>query len=150
MKQTILAVATLITLSTGSAYANKGEDVSNTVISSFSHDFSSAKNVNWQKEKNYVKATFTLNEQVMYAYYNAQGEMIGAVRNILADQLPINLVTELRNGYNGYWITDLFEMASGGETTYYVTLESADQIIVLKSNGSNSWEVYQKTKKNIA
>jgi len=86
--------------------------------------------------------------QVMFAYYNESGELIGVVRNILSDKLPINLMTELKRSYNDRWISDLFEMASEGQSTYYVTLETADDTLVLKSNGLSGWSVYKRTKKS--
>jgi hypothetical protein len=57
----------------------------------------------------HAKATFTLNDQVMIAYYsNENNELLAVVRNILSQQLPINLFTSLKKEYSGYWITDLF------------------------------------------
>ena len=45
-----------------------------------------------------------------------------------------------------YWITDLFEITDNDQTSWYVTIESADQKIVLKSNGGK-WRVYQTIEK---
>jgi len=83
----------------------------------------------------------------MFAYYNSNGDLQAVVRNITSDQLPINLLASLKNEYNDCWITDLFEMASNDETTYYVTLETSEKKIVLRSSGSGGWEVYSKERK---
>jgi hypothetical protein len=69
------------------------------------------------------------------------------VRNITSDQLPINLLTSLRRDYTAFWITDLFEISSDGQTTYYVTIENSDKKIVLKSDDLSSWDVYSKERK---
>ena len=90
-----------------------------------------------------------MNDQVMFAYYNGEGELLGVTRNIVSSQLPISLLADLKKNYSEYWISDLFEMASNSETDYYVTLESADSTLVLKSSGSASWNVYKKIKKNV-
>ncbi|HLZ89425.1 MAG TPA: hypothetical protein VKQ52_19355, partial [Puia sp.] len=64
-----------------------------------------------------------------------------------SDQLPINLLTSLKKEYGDYWISDLFEIASDDQTNYYVTLETADKKIVLKSQGTEFWNEYKKEKK---
>ena len=58
-------------------------------------------------------------------------------------------MTELKKEYNGFWISELFEMVSDDQTTYYVSLENADKTLVLKSNGTSGWSVYAKTKKDV-
>ncbi|HVM87220.1 MAG TPA: hypothetical protein VMT76_03465 [Puia sp.] len=148
MKKTIFATAIMLTIGITSAFADRKDGISNEVTSSFYKDFSTAKHVQWQKEASFLKATFTLDSQVMFAYYNNNGELIGVVRNILSDKLPINLLTSLKKNYENYWISDLFEMAADGQSSYYVSLETAEETLVLKSNGSGEWSVYKKTKKN--
>ncbi|MBS1596627.1 MAG: hypothetical protein JST75_00270 [Bacteroidetes bacterium] len=148
MKKTILALAVMLTTGLTSAFANKGEEVNKSALTSFHRDFLSAKNVSWQQQKDYAKATFSLNDHVMFAYYNDQGELLAVVRNILSDKLPIRLLTEIKNDYSNYWISELFEMATEDQTTYYVTIENGDERIILKSQGLDQWSVYKKEKKN--
>jgi hypothetical protein len=130
------------------AFAN-GDDgiVSQQARNSFKKDFSAASKVSWELKDGFVKATFYLNNQVLYAYYNTGGDLQAIVRNILSDQLPISLVTGLRRDYADYWITDLFEISANGQTTYYVTVENSDRKIVLKSEGTSDWDVFSKEKK---
>ncbi|HEX4852367.1 MAG TPA: hypothetical protein VFV08_16235, partial [Puia sp.] len=123
-------------------------DGSDKHINTFNKDFSNAKNVSWQHEKNYSKVTFSINEKVMYAYYSDEsGELLAVSRNILSDQLPITLMTKLESDYNGFWISNLFEMSAQGQTSYYATLENPNEILVLRSNGFTEWHVYIKEKK---
>ncbi len=42
---------------------------------------------------------------------------------------------------------DLFEIQTESGTSYYATVENADQMIVLKSEGSSGWQIFQKEKK---
>ncbi|HLK30209.1 MAG TPA: hypothetical protein VKT28_16630 [Puia sp.] len=150
MKKIIFATAMMLTVGMTSVFANTKDEVNNQVTTSFSKDFATAKDVRWQTTSKYVKATFTMDNQVMYAYYGENGELMGVVRNILSDKLPINLMSGLKKNYSEYWISELFEMASEGQSNYYVTLETSDETLVLKSNGSNDWTVYKRTKKNNA
>ena len=149
MKKTILATAVILMVGLTGAFANKGEEVNQKVAASFSKDFETAKNVQWQRQKDFEKATFSLNNQVLFAYYNENGELLAVIRNILSDNLPISLYADIRKNYNEFWISDLFEMASEDQTTYYISLEKTDETLILKSVDHNQWVVYKKIKKNI-
>jgi hypothetical protein len=148
MNKIILSIATVLMMGL-SAFAAKTDetDVNQLAVKSFHKDFVNAKNIKWEQKTGYVKVEFTMNDQVLYAYYNNDGQMTAVVRNIVSDQLPISLLTTLKRDYSGFWIPDLFEIAADDQTTYYVTLENADKKIVLRSNGIDSWEVYSKTRK---
>ena len=86
MKKTILAWAVMLTVGLTSAFANKSEDINQNAIAAFRNDFTTATNVSWQQGKDYVKATFSLNDQIMYAFYNQQGELVGVMRHLLVSR----------------------------------------------------------------
>jgi hypothetical protein len=147
MKKVLLSIATVLMMGVSAFAANNDEGVANQLaVRSFKKDFATAKNIVWEQKDAFTKATFSLNGQVLFAYYNNNGDLQAVIRNITSDQLPINLLASLKNEYNDCWITDLFEMSSDDQTAYYVTLETSEKKIVLKSTGS-AWEVYTKEKK---
>jgi hypothetical protein len=147
MKNKLLIGVFIFITGISSAFANDNEEVDGKIIRSFQKEFAGAQNVHWVTTKDFVKVTFTLNEQVVYAYYGQEGSLLGVTRNILSGQLPINLLTDFKKNYSNYWITDLFEMAVNGENVYYLTLEDGDHKVVLKSTGANGWALYRKDKK---
>jgi hypothetical protein len=61
--------------------------------------------------------------------------------------LPIALQAELKSNYDAYWISDVFEVANETGTSYYITLETADTQLVLKSEG-DSWSNFKKQRKS--
>jgi hypothetical protein len=141
--------AMMLTMGLSTVFANNEETINQRAVNSFKKEFANAQDVNWVSSKDYVKATFKLNDQVMFAYYDHTGELLVITRNILSNQLPIHLLSGMKKDYQNYWITDLFELLSTENgTSYYVTLENADQKIVLKSTGSSGWDVFKKEKKN--
>ena len=146
MKKIILGLALFLTIGTAS-FANNDETINQKAEQSFKKDFAQAKDVKWQKSGDLVKATFSLNDKVLFAYYNDGGELVAITRNITTDQLPIALLTSLKKNYSEYWVTDLFEMVSGGQSNYYITLENADHKVVLKSDDFANWTNYKKEKK---
>ena len=88
-----------------------------------------------------------MNEQVLSAYYNKAGEFMAITHNISSVQLSSNLKKSLKKMMGNSWITDLFEVTNYSETSWYVTLETADSKIVLRSDNGGKWTVYQKTEK---
>jgi hypothetical protein len=143
----ILIVAMILITGLGTAFANSRENVNEKISKAFTQDFAGAEDVKWENKENFAKATFRINNQVMFAFYSQDGELLGVTRNIVSSQLPINLLSDLKTGYGKYWITDLFEMSNNNTTTYYVTLENSTHTVVLKSSGTDGWEVYSRVKK---
>lgn len=148
MKKRILALALLLTVGFTSIYANNEERMNQKAVSSFKNEFAQATDVKWEANKDYSKATFKLNDQVMFAYYSETGSLMAVTRNILSNQLPIGLQSALKKGYKESWISDLFEIDSPEETSYYVTLENADYSTTLKSSGAQGWTIFKKEKKS--
>ena len=128
--------------------ASNKDGVNENVNASFKKEFSMAQDVQWETGKDIYKATFRLNNQVLFAYFAANGEMVAVTRNILSVQLPIRLLASLKNEYSSHWITELFEVSSNSGTDYYVTLENADNTLVLKSANGSSWQSYKKIRKD--
>ena len=147
MKKIILIMSVVIIAGFSQAFADKGKDVNEQAAASFTKDFVTAKNASWEQYRKYAKVTFNLNGRIMFAYYsNENGHLMAVARNILSDQLPITLMASVKRDYNGYWISDLFEMASDGQTNYYATLQNGSETVVLKSTGSD-WTVYKTSEK---
>jgi hypothetical protein len=148
MNKFLLSIATVLMMGV-SAFAAKNDDgiANQQAVRSFKKDFANASNIVWEQKESFTRATFSLNGQILFAYYSDNGDLQAVVRNIKSDQLPINLLSSMKKDYADYWITDLFEVASDGQTSYYVTLETSEKKIVLRSQGAESWEVYSKEKK---
>ena len=151
MKKLILAWAVLLITGLTSAFANKSGDINQHALASFKNDFATATNVSWQETKDFIKATFSFNDQIMYAYYNRQGDFLGVMRHVLTSQLPLNLGLDLKKSFmSDYWVSDVIEMSVDGQTNYYVSLENGDQTVILKSDGDGEWRIHKTFRKNIA
>jgi hypothetical protein len=146
MKKIMMVLALVLTLSTSFAFTGE-EAINKQALTAFKTEFAGATDAAWTVGNSYYKVAFTLSDQKLFAYYNAEGEFMAVTRYISSSQLPLNLQTSLKKSYRNYWISDLFEMASNEGTEYYVTFENADTKIVLKSTDGSSWSLYQKSKK---
>jgi hypothetical protein len=151
MKKRILLLSIVLVSFTAFSFAADAPAISKNVISSFNKQFTNARDIKWENHVNFAKAQFTINEMVLFAYFNNNGELLALTRFISPSQLPLELVTSLKKTYSdGYWISDLFEIQSEAGTAYYATLQNADQTIVLKSEGIGGWMTFQKDKKEHA
>jgi len=145
MKKILLVLGLVATMGVCSAYPS--ERVSQKVLASFKTEFTTAKNVEWETGANYFRAAFTMNDQQIFAFYNVEGDLLSVARYISSIQLPINLFSDLKNNYSKYWISDLFEVSNNEGLHYYVTLETADSKLVMRSSNGGSWSTYSKNKK---
>ena len=145
MKKIILTLA--IAISSFAAFATE-ENVSKKVLDAFKTEFNTVKDVEWTVGSDYCVASFTFNDKHLFAYYNTDGELLGLTRYISPIDLPLNLQIGLKNKSKGCWISDLFEVAKNGTTSYYITLENADSKTVLRSTGGSEWEEFRTVKKS--
>jgi hypothetical protein len=147
MKKRILLLSIALVSLTAFSYAADAPVISKNVISSFNKEFSNARDIKWEHQADFVKAQFTMNDMVLFAYYNNNGDLIAITRFISPEQLPLEILTSLKKDHTGYWISDLFEIQTEAGTSYYATLENADQVVVLKSEGTSGWQTFQREKK---
>lgn len=145
MKKIVLVFGFLIAVAV--SYAYPSEKVSPKVLASFKSEFSTAKDVEWETGSNYFRAAFSINEQRAFAYYDIDGHLLSVARYISSFQLPVNLFSNLKNQYSNYWISDLFEVSNSEGFHYYVTLETADTKLILRSSNGGDWSSYSKNKK---
>lgn len=144
MKKMIVTLA--LAVSTLGAFASDVE-VNQKVLTAFNTEFNTARNVSWTSGENYYQATFSYNDKYLFAWYSADGELLGVSRYISPTDLPLSLQKNLKDNYEGYWISDLFEVSKNDGTSYFVTLENADTKLVLKTSDTYSWSFYKKVKK---
>ena len=148
MKRLVLTLTIALSMISFSSFAKDDISVAPAALEAFKNSFRNATEVNWSASETLFKADFSLNGQYVAAYYNETGKMVAMTRNISSLQLPITLQAELKNDYESYWISDLFEVANDDGTSYYITLETADTKLVLKSSAGSTWSTYKKIRKS--
>jgi hypothetical protein len=147
MKKIILSIAILLAL-TGSSFAKTTGKINERVIASFKNDFNQATEVKWEVTSSYIMATFQLDKDILYAYYDFQGTLIGLVHNILTSSLPAHLQKDIKKHYAKYWVSELFQVTSEDGVYYYIQLKNADETIVLSTEGTTDWHRYALPKNN--
>lgn len=146
-KLTTIATAALLLFSV-SAFASNGDEVTAKVKFAFEKDFTKAKNVNWKKTGDFYFASFIMNDFIVDAAYNEEGELIGISRKIAIEQLPLSISLALSQKYSGYTISeDATELTFNGETKYFVTVVNAKQALRLQCMSNGDVSVDKKIKK---
>ena len=148
MKKLIITSAFFIATAFSAVFANEGTPLTAEISTSFNKEFTNAQNVNWINKDAESIASFTWNNQILHAYFSQDGQLNVVMHNVVSDNLPVMLLGQLKNNYNGYWISDLYEAVQNGHSSYYATVENADQKMILKSDAAKSWDVVKTVDKN--
>ena len=146
MKKTVMAVV-FISLTLGNSVFAGEREVGKRVLKAFEKEFTGAVDAQWRTYEEYVRVDFTFNNVPLIACYKFDGKRLALVRNIISSSLPLSLQFDLGKRYKDHWVTQLYELVNDEGTQYRLTLESADQIIHLRSNGSDDWEVVKEEEK---
>ena len=117
------------------------------VIEAFKKEFVNVQEVRWSEGPDYSIAQFMYNGQSVRAYYTNSGESLGLFRYVSSLNLPVNLQLSLKKKYGNFWITDLYELSKGGVTNYFITIEDADESVMLKSSSDVDWVQYKSVEK---
>jgi hypothetical protein len=138
----------LLSLSFATAYStpDSNKNVAPEVLASFQKNFTKADNVSWTEGDAFFRADFTFNAQHITAFFSKSGAMMGTTRNLSFTQLPVILQTNLKELQQDNWIAELFELSNEDGTSYFITLENANERTVLRSD-KNDWTLYQKKTK---
>lgn len=149
MKKIVLFLSIAFVSLTSFSYKATAPDINQVVLHAFNQKFTNARDIQWENKPNLIKAQFILNDQVLNAWFNRKGNLLAITRFICPTELPADLLNTLKKDYAGSWITDLFEMQTETATTYYVTMENADEKIILQSDtdGSGEWHSYKTERK---
>jgi hypothetical protein len=153
MKQMITSPKTLLlvlflTAVSSFSFAGAANDLSPRLRTSFQHDFKNAHLIGTEIHENFIKVTFTKDNNILFAYYATNGKLLGVVHNMLSNELPLELQMSLKQNYGDYWITELFQINGDDESGYFVSLQNGDEILNLRSTPDQGWEVYSSTRKN--
>ena len=137
MKRKIITLAVAFVLIANSMFAGAVKSmVPESVSYAFNQGFAHAKLIHWDSFGTYFKATFMQKGQTMYAFYSDNADFMGVAKNVLSDNLPTTLLSEIKTKFQGYWITDLANYEVGVKTDSLLRLNTP-----MKSLSSKVWTV---------
>ena len=153
MKKLIIAAFIAVAI-TGSAFAKPTETTTETVsyrvLNSFKADFADAENVSWKIDKDFVKASFILENEKMEAFYNNDGELIATSKAIAFDKLPKKALKTITTKYPfpPYSLEECIELTNAaGVTNYYVNLKKGSEKLPLEMTKTGDVSEFKKGSK---
>lgn len=116
------------------------------VVRAFETSFSDAEDAEWSEVDDLFKVSFTQNEHRMFAFYNAQGELVVSGRYLAVKQLPKTAQQKLAAEAAGLVILEVYEITAGVDTKYYATLDNGKELRVVVSTGGK-WSTFRHISK---
>jgi hypothetical protein len=145
MKKFIVAFAAVVTVISASAFTGSKYGT-NPAESTFQNVFKGALDVKWVEGKDIITASFVLGNTRAIAYFNNSGELLGTARNILFNQLPLVVVTEINKYYGSASVYDITEYTSGSETFYSMRADLSNKQLKLRASSTGDITVESKIK----
>lgn len=130
-----------------SSYANEDVKVSKRVLSAFQNDFNSAVNARWSLEQEFYKVSFINMDMQVEAYYDEEGALVGSVRNLSFEQLPLAIIHEFNRRFESAPVKSVVEITNVEGTSYRIWTEKGNKNYKLRATASGEIAVIQKTKK---
>ena len=158
MKKIFLTIATIGFLATGVYAADGGKKAEKTPVVSYSvrNDFDStfneAKNVEWTLTSNCQKATFTLNEVKMTAFYNLHGEYLGVTQDVDYSSVSAKAKKQIAAKYADYQVNEVIKLQTNSaassidQTVYFVDLKNTASELLVRVTPSDDVYFFQKVK----
>ena len=146
MKKFIIAFVSIITVLTSTAFAGTNEGT-NPALATFQNEFKGAVDVRWTESKNVISASFVLGNSRAIAYFNYDGELLYTARNVLFNQLPLVVITEINKRFGSNPVYDIIEYTTGSETFYTMRAETTTKKLKLRVSSDGDISVEKKEKK---
>jgi hypothetical protein len=146
MKKFIITFAAALTLFTTTAFAGT-KDGGNPALATFENEFKGALDVRWTEGKDLISASFVLGNTRVVAYFDYSGELLGTARNILFNQLPLVVITEINKHYASSPVYNIVEYSTDSETFYSMNADLPTKELKLRVSSSGDITVESKTKK---
>ena len=143
MKKTILGLFLLLVIA-ASSFANMPNEK---VLRIFEATFSSPKDVTWYDHNDYYDVSFVQSGIRSTVKYDKEGNFLSSMRYYGENNLPINVVCQLKKKYAGKKIFCVTEITSSDEVNYYVKLQDDKLWITVKVSGNGQMLTIEKYRK---
>ena len=123
MKSSKMLAIILFTSGFANAQNLKSADVPANLQNTFSKEFPTATDVEWEKELDHYKVEFEINRNDHEIWYNAAGNTLKKERDIAAVELPHTIRRVIQTKFTGYKVDDVKIVWKNKVKTYEVELE---------------------------
>jgi len=147
MKKIFLAVA-FLTATVISSFANPIEKADPRAEAVFNRQFAGAQNVLWSRiQEGLLKVNFVWGGQSAVVYFNDNAEIVGAVRSLFYDQLPLAVIRTVESKYQSPVVIEVREISNEEGTKYALVLEEKTKRYNVRLNSMGEVLSSEKVKK---
>ena len=146
MKNLIVSLAVLVTAGFTPALAHTSDNDPR-AEKIFAKQFTGAQNVKWTRlDDGYLRVTFVLNGIGAETFFDADAEVVGTVRSLFYNQLPLSVVQTVNNRFGEASIIEIKEVTNSDGTGYRITLEQNNKKYRIRVNSIGEITELEKEK----
>lgn len=146
MKKTFVALTMLMTVVTGSAFAEPFDPANEQAKETFRKEFPGASIISWSTAGEMTKAVFIYGGYRSEAYFNEDGELKGSARNIFYSQVPLAVTRSVEKRFEQPEVLEVTEITMGSGTSYVIRLSSGTKSYQLQIDAGGNLIQKEKTR----
>ena len=123
MKKIFLLLPVLLAFASLTAFSRFNNDVDPRAEQLFKNEFAGASNVVWSKTGNFLMASFTWGDRQTVAYFNADAELVGCIRELFFNQLPLTVMRTVEKNFKDAIILQCMEITNDDGASYKLFVE---------------------------
>jgi hypothetical protein len=137
-------LATLILGLSFNLFAAEPVTVNEKVLSSFNKTFVNVQEIIWSETADYYMVNFKQNDMVIRATYDKQGSMVSSLRYYKEDQLPILILSKVKNRFTDKCIYAVTEETNENGVHYHITLQDEKHWVMIISDSYGNITIDKK------
>ncbi len=114
--------------------AARPDPVNQKVLTAFNKTFTNAVDIHWSEYVPYYEVNFKQNDIKTKITYKPDGSIVHTIRYYSGSQLPILVLTRIKNKYYDQTIFGVVEESSEEGVIYHITLEDQKYWTIVKSD----------------
>lgn len=146
MKKIFLLSPLLLAFASLTAFSRLTNNVDPRAEQTFKNEFAGATHVVWAKKGSFLMATFTWGDHQTVAYFNANAELLGCIRGLFFNQLPLTVMRSVEKNFKDAIILQAMEITNGEGVRYKVIVEYKDKKHEIRLNSLGDIIANQKLK----
>jgi len=133
MKKILVSLLIMLAVGSQTAFAEDEGGITKAIKENFEREFAGARSVKWNDLGDYKVATFTFNNNRVEAYFNTEsGELEGAARFLIFDQLPLAVMKTFQSNFSEAVFINALEISNANGVCYTLTFETKSKMYKVK------------------
>lgn len=149
MTKRIFMLPVLMAVTAASVFATPNPDKADPRTEAiFKREFAGAHDVKWTSLKEGLqKVTFVWGGIRTIAYFNERAELVGSVRNVFYDHVPLSVVRTIGSRFSNPVVIEVTEISNPEGTSYKMILEQKNKRYQVRINSSGTILEKERIKK---